>query len=316
MNAFVSFLKNWTLPISMLTGIVSYFAYVNIPLFDSTHTLAMQCISTIQPLLIFAMLFLTFCKVKPSDLKLAPWQIWLLLLQTGCFTLCAYLVYVLPPTHWNVVIEGGMLCMICPTATAAVVVTSKLGGNTGTLTCYTILINLATAILVPALVPMIHPQPDATFFQNFMMIVSKVFPLLFCPFLTAMLLRWISPRITEWFTQARDLAFYLWAVALALAIAVTVRSIMHSDCPAIYQVGIAGSSLIACVIQFGVGRYVGKHYGEPISAAQSAGQKNTVFAIWMGYTFLDPVTSLAGGFYSVWHNIYNSYQLYQLRKNQ
>lgn len=67
--------------------------------------------------------------------------------------------------------------------------------------------------------------------------------------------------------------------------------------------------------QFAIGRTLGKKYDEPLSAGQAAGQKNTIFAIWMSYTFLTPVTSLAGGFYSVWHNIYNSYQLYQKRKN-
>ena len=59
---------------------------------------------------------------------------------------------------------------------------------------------------------------------------------------------------------------------------------------------------------------MGRRYDMQVTVAQSLGQKNTVFAIWMGYTFLNPVTSIAGGFYSVWHNIYNSYQLAKLEK--
>ena len=31
---------------------------------------------------------------------------------------------------------------------------------------------------------------------------------------------------------------------------------------------------------------------------------------------MTPVTSIAGGFYSVWHNIFNSYQLYRKRKEE
>ena len=61
---------------------------------------------------------------------------------------------------------------------------------------------------------------------------------------------------------------------------------------------------------------MGTHYGDRITVAQSLGQKNTVFAIWMGYTFLTPVTSIAGGFYSVWHNVYNSYQLARKAKQK
>lgn len=34
----------------------------------------------------------------------------------------------------------------------------------------------------------------------------------------------------------------------------------------------------------------------------------------MGYTFFTPITAVAGGFYSIWHNVINSYQLYQHRK--
>ncbi|MCR5570780.1 MAG: transporter, partial [Bacteroidales bacterium] len=56
-------------------------------------------------------------------------------------------------------------------------------------------------------------------------------------------------------------------------------------------------------------------YGCRISAGQALGQKNTVFEIWMGYTFMDPVTSVAGGFYSIWHNCFNTWQLYRRRKS-
>ena len=90
--------------------------------------------------------------------------------------------------------------------------------------------------------------------------------------------------------------------------------------------GMAAVSLISCVFQFMAGRYVGSRYRprrkevsqeaarrgrlvRTITAGQSLGQKNTVFAIWMGYTFMTPETAIVGGLYSIWHNIYNSWQL-------
>jgi len=309
MNTIITFLKNWTLPIAMLTGVAAYFLYASIPALDGTHQLANSIIAIVQPLLIFSMLFLTFCKIEPHDLHLTRWHIWLLLLQTTTFSLGALFLHYMPETHWRIVVEGGMLCMICPTATAAAVVTRKLGGDMGSLTTYTILINLAVAIIVPALIANSTPSGN-----GFLTICSRLFPLLFGPFLLSIILRWISPKITEWFSQFRDLSFYLWAIALSLAIAVTTRSIVHTTCPIAYQAGIAAASLIACIVQFAFGRWIGKKYGEPISAAQACGQKNTVFAIWMGYTYMTPVTSIAGGFYSIWHNIYNSWQLY--KKNE
>lgn len=192
----------------------------------------------------------------------------------------------------------------------------KLGGSAANLTTYTILINLVTALIVPIFVPLIHPHPDLTFGVSFSLILSKVFPLLFCPFLAALFVRYCLPGVHKLVVRCKDLAFYLWAVALAIAIGVTVKSIVHSEVSVLYQLGIAGISLVCCVVQFWAGKRIGTCYNDSISAGQALGQKNTVFAIWMGYTFMTPVTSVAGGFYSIWHNIYNSYQLYRKRNEE
>ncbi len=309
----MAFIKNWMLPLAMLAGALGYFVYAGIPALDSTHQMANRTIAVVQPLLLFAMLFLTFCKVRPADLRLARWQAGVLLFQVLTFLLGTLLVRLMPDSHWSVVIEAGMLCLICPTATAAAVVTRKLGGRAGTLTAYTILVNIAVAIIIPLTVPLLHPHPEHAFLHSFLTIMSRVFPLLLGPFLLSVLLRWWSPRTTEWISQVRDLPFYLWAVSLSLAIAVSTKSIVHSHVPWGYQLAIAAISLVTCIVQFALGRYLGRKYDDPISAAQACGQKNTVFAIWLGYTFLTPVTSIAGGFYSIWHNLWNSYQLYRVK---
>ena len=298
----------------MLTGAVGYLAYSHIPLLSPTKPYVNTMVAWLQPLLIFSMLFITFCKVDPRALRLCRWHGWLLLVQTGLFAGLSLPLILLPDTPARVLVEAAMLCLICPTATAAAVVTSKLGGDAAALTSYTILINLCTALIVPLLLPLIHPSPDIAFWSLFARIMGKVFPLLFCPFLAAMFVRRYLPGVQRLMTRQKDLAFYLWAVALSLAIAVTVKSLVHSTVPWQFQLGIAAVSLLSCAFQFATGRYIGRHYGAPVDAAQALGQKNTVFAIWMGYTFLTPVTSVAGGFYSVWHNLYNSYQLYQARK--
>lgn len=310
----IRFIKNWTLPIAMLTGALSYFVYTGIPALVPTKPYVAQAIAILQPALIFAMLFITFCKVDPKELRPCRWHGWLLLIQAGSFALMAGIAHLFPDMPGEVLLEAAMLCMICPTATAAPVVTGKLGGNAAHLTTYTILVNLVAAVIVPLFVPLVHPHPELTFGLSFALILGKVFPLLFCPFLLALLVRYCLPRFHRVVTNCKDLAFYLWAVSLAIAIGVTVKSIVHSEVPVIYHIGIAGISLACCVLQFWSGKAIGARHDDAISAGQALGQKNTVFAIWMGYTFMTPVTSVAGGFYSVWHNIYNSYQLYQKRK--
>ena len=53
---------------------------------------------------------------------------------------------------------------------------------------------------------------------------------------------------------------------------------------------------------------------DKITAGQALGQKNTGFLIWLGYSYLTPVTSVAGGLYSVFQNCINSFELYQKEK--
>lgn len=310
----VRFIKDWTLIIAIITGILGYFIYINIPFLQPTHEFAKDTIEIVQPLLIFAMLFLTFCKVNPRKLRICGWHIWLLLFQAGLFSLIAVILILLPQSDMRVILEGAMICLICPTATAGAVITKKLGGNVAHITTYTILINLVTAILIPTLVPFVHPNPELTMLSSSLLILGKVFPLLLLPLLTAILIRYLFPKLHFILSHYQELSFYLWAVALALATAITTRSIVHSNVAISTELWLVVISLFCCVLQFYLGRKIGMHYNDKITAGQSLGQKNTVLAIWMGYTFFTPITSIVGGFYSIWHNVINSYQLYEHKK--
>ena len=221
-----------------------------------------------------------------------------------------------------VLIESAMLCFICPTATAAAVVTRKLGGDVAGITTYTVLVNLLAAVVVPLIVPMLHPVAGVDFWTAFSVILAKIFPLLILPCLAAWMVRYLAPRLHRKLLRYPDLPFYLWAVALTLAIAVTTKSIVQSTMSISLLLLIALVSLVCCVLQFAMGRFIGScykgrnvaRYVNKVTAGQSLGQKNTVFAIWMGYTFMIPETAIVGGLYCIWHNFYNSWQLYRSGK--
>lgn len=318
------------LPIAMLAGASIYLIYYILP--QPVHRVGPVLngmLGVVQPLLIFMMLFLTFCTIEPKDLKLHRWHWLLLLVQGGVFSvlgLLAVLVLKCFPERFGdliVLLESAMLCFICPTATAASVVTRKLGGDVPGITTYIVLINILTALLVPLVIPMIQPESALGFWTSFRMIVAKVFPLLITPCLCAWLVRYLAPKLHRKLMSYPDLAFYLWSVALTLAIAITTKSIVHSTMPVGLILSMVLVSLVSCVCQFAAGRYIGASYKSripgknglgirevrKITAGQSLGQKNTVFAIWLGYTFMTPETAIVGGLYSIWHNIYNSWQL-------
>ena len=335
-------IKDWMLPIAMVTGASSYLLYHIMP--EPVHhagPFLSAFLEVLQPLLIFLMLFLTFCRIEPQELKPHRWHWWLLLVQGGLFVglglAACLLVSFLPDKSAGgvVLIESAMLCLICPTATAAAVVTRKLGGDVPGLTTYVVLINLLTALLVPLVVPVIHPHSGAGFWESFRLILVKVFPLLITPCLCAWLVRYLAPRFHRRLMKHPDLPFYIWSVALALAIAVTTKSIVHSQLSVGLLLLMSLVSLVCCAFQFAFGRFVGGRYrsraslrgrkvvsadetmlreGRKVTAGQAMGQKNTVFAIWMGYTFMTPETAIIGGLYSIWHNVYNSWQLYRAAK--
>ena len=310
----IKFVRNWTLPLAIAAGIASYLIYDSIPALSPAGPYLQKFTAVAQPVMLFAMLFLSFCRIPPHDMRPRKWHIWLIAFQVLSYSALSVILILLPDFEGSVLVEGAMLCLICPTATAAAVVTGKLGGNMAGLTTYTILINLAVSVVVPALIPFVHPVEGISFISAAGLILAQVFPLLIAPCLLAFIVRYTMPRFHAWLLRFENLPFYIWAVSLTLAIAVTMRSIVHSDVSWIYEAGLGLVSLICCVLQFSVGKKIGKKYGDAISAGQSLGQKNTVFAIWMGYTFMSPITSVAGGFYCIWHNIFNSWQLYRRRK--
>lgn len=313
----IRFLKNWTLPLAMISGTLAYFFFAKIPFFIPAKPYINDLISYLTPALIFVQLLLTFCKVEVHELKPKSWHGWLLLFQVFTCLLVAALLVCLPMIEtYRFVFEGVMVCLICPTATAAAVITGKLGGSASSLTTYTLLSNLLAAIVVPLVFPLVEPHAGITFFLAFLRILSKVFPLLLLPFFLAWLLRTFAPKVHRFLLGFRDAAFYLWAIALAIVSGQTVRSLVNSDASILVESLIALASLVVCCIQFYLGKNIGGHYGERVSGGQALGQKNTVLAIWMSYTYLNPLSSVGPGSYVLWQNIINSWQLWKKRNKK
>lgn len=309
-------LKNWTMPIAMSAGAFVYFIFAHIHFLNPLKPFLNGLISLLTPTLIFVMLFLTFCKVSPRELRPCRWHILLIIFQvTTCLALALLLLY-FPSSTNKVTLEAAMTCLICPTATAAAVITAKLGGNASSLTTYTILSNIVTAIIVPIVFPMVEPHEGMTFWPSFWLILRKVFPLLIAPFIAAMAVRRFLPKLKERITACHDLAFYLWSVALSIVVGQTIRSIVHSQAEISTLLCIGGASLATCAIQFYFGKAIGGRYNDRISGGQALGQKNTVFAIWMAYTYLTPLSSLGPGSYVLWQNVFNSWQLWRKRKKE
>ena len=300
MRGMLKFIKDWMLPIAMLTGAVAY---------PWVSRLAFM-----TPYLIFAMLLLTFCKISPRDLRFHPAQMWLLLIQL----IGSGGVYLLLCPFDPIIAAGAMLCVLTPTATAAAVITGMLGGNVGFLTTYVLACNVAVAVAAPVAFTLIGIYGEALpFFQSLWYVCSHVFPLLVLPLFVAFAMRRWTPRLHGSLLRVPRLPFYLWAVSLTIVTGITVRFLInHGGENPRAVAGLLLVSLVLCVAQFLVGRRIGRHYGDAVSSGQGLGQKNTILAIWMAQTYLHPLTAVAPSGYILWQNIINSYQLWRYAKRQ
>ncbi len=308
----IRFFKMWTLPLGMFAGVGVYLMFHYISWLSPLKVLAGGAEDYILPAMVFIQLFTTFCKVNPREMRLKRWHVVMLAVQLTCSLAVALPIHFFPHFEYNVVAQGALVCLIIPTGTAAAVIAGRLGGNETTLTTYTILSNLVAAVMIPAVFPLVEMQSAGSFGQQFLLILRRVFPLLLTPFFAAWALREFLPKlhvlVVKW---CGSLAFYLWGVSLVIAIGLTLRSVVNSHFDPHVMWLLALSALVACAWQFGIGKLVGKHCHDYISCGQGFGQKNTILAIWVSYTYLTPVISVAPSCYIVWQNIVNSWQLWQ-----
>ena len=318
-------------------------------------------LSPVLPWLIFFMLFFTFCKVNPMDLRLHKWH-WVVLFVQIFLSFATY-AGVLALTRNRILAQGLLMCFIMPTATAAPIIAGKMGGSIQNLTTFTLLSNFATAIIVPLTFPLITSDLsilnsqfsipnsqfsilnsqfsilNSQFLPAFLLILSRIAPLLLGPFFSAWLLRlgykWRTKKEFVLPVKIAVVPFYLWVASIVVLTAVVTQTVLSSlDLYLSSMVILLVCSFFACLLQFGLGKLIGWYLPAPskgtdyqdvlinpaaapktmqgvssITAGQAFGQKNTSLGVWMAQTYLDPISALGAAAYILWQNIFNSVQL-------
>ncbi len=258
---------------------------------------------TLTPVLIAAMLFITFCRVDIRQMRLQWTHLWMLLIQ---FLGAAIVYYAVTPLLGAEVGQGAMICVMAPIAMAAVVIGGMLGGNVTMMVTYSLICNLVTALIAPY---MLHAFGNGS--CTFMEIIARVAPTLIAPFVVAQLCRWLLPKVAAWFAAHSSISFYLWLISLILVMGRTTVFIIEADASILVEVELAMVALVLCIAQFRAGKLLGKYTGDVVGTTQSVGQKNTIFAIWLSLNFLNPIASIAPTAYIVWQNLINSWQMWK-----
>lgn len=285
------------MPISMILGAIFYKFF--------------GAMSFLTPYLIFIMLFLTYCNLQLTDIKVRRLHLWLVIIQIfgsiGVFLL-------LNPINTTLA-QGAMVCVLAPTGTAAPVVTGMLKGNVASLTAYSLISNFCVALAAPVIFSFIGTNQSLPFFESFLAIGQRVCLLLLFPFALAMAMQKFIPRTTAKIGSYSGLAFYVWSFSLFIVTGRTVEFMMKQNSSNyLIEILIAVAALVMCIGQFLIGRGIGKQYDDTIAGGQGLGQKNTILAIWMAQMYLNPIASIGPGAYVLWQNVVNSYQVWLKRK--
>ncbi len=270
-------------------------------------------LSVAVPYVIFAILVLTFSGVRLSSLRPSKLDFWIASFQTIVSLALYWLVYKV--TSDEILAQGAMMCALCPVASSVTVVASMLGANPVRTTTYTIVGNLLVSIVAPIYISFIMgTSPNTDFSHMFMLIFAKIAIVIALPFILVLCLQKLLPNLNAIISKYKQWSFYLWAFALFVTIGQTIDFVvirLHNNLGNVIWLGLI--SLVICIFQFSLGKIIGKRYGDRIAGGQILAQKNTAMGIWMLNTFLNPIASVGMAFYSIWQNLFNSWQIYKAK---
>ena len=315
MKKIIRFLKDWTLPVAIAVGTVVYLLFYLVPFLDGAGDALGEVVDTIFPFMVFSTLFSTYCRIDFHQMRPHRWHIGVLLAQVVLVALNVWIIFrVEADPEQKLLWESVLTCIIGPAATAAPVVTAKIGGNINTMTAYVVISAFASALMIPAAFPLLERGVSADFWEMFFIILQKLAMVLVAPLVLGWCVQHYAKRLCAWIVSIPDLSFYLWSAQLSVTSGVTVRNIVHSDAALRTLLMIAVLSLILCLALFLIGRWIGSRLGDEIDGGQASFQKNTALSIWVAYVYLNPVASVGAGCYVLWQNIINSLELWQYRR--
>lgn len=269
-------------------------------------------LSVAVPYVIFAILVLTFSGVHLSSLRPSKLDLWIASFQTVVSIGLYWILNAL--THNEVLAQGALMCVLCPVASSVTVVAAMLGANPVRTTTYTIIGNLLVALLGPVYISAIS-EPDTRFADMFLLIFAKIAVVIALPFFLVLIIQKVSPKLNDKIARYKQMSFYLWAFALFVTIGQTIDFVVlsHNDnLDNVIWLGVI--SLVICVLQFSLGKMLGQKYNDRMAGGQLLAQKNSAMGIWMLNTFMNPIASVGLAFYSIWQNLFNSWQIYRAKQ--
>jgi BASS family bile acid:Na+ symporter len=203
---------------------------------------------------------------------------------------------------------AGFFAGIAPTAAAAPVVVSLLGGDVAFVVAAFLISNIAIAALLAVILPGLLGMTGGI---EVFGIARSIGLVVFAPMLVASILRRVHPAVAGWPKRLTNFSFGLWVLTLFLITAKASRYLRHEStgsAAALWSIGLVAAA--TCAASFVVGYFLGRPH-HTREASQSLGQKNTTFTIYLALAHASPLVALGPTFYVLWHNLWNAWNLHR-----
>ena len=317
MHSIIKFIKEWTLPCAIVTGTVLYFLFALTPSLSEAGDHFGALFDQLFPFCVFLTMFTTFSKVNFHKMRLRRWHLTLTLTQLLLIALLtSSIIMFVEDYELKLLLEAMLTCVIAPCATAAPVVTGKLGGDINSMTTYTLTSSLLCSLTIPTVFPMLEKVEGVTFLSSMLTILEKISIVLLLPLALGYIVRHYIGLLYRFILRHPNLSFYFWGLSLSITSGITVKNIYHSESSYPILLLIAFLSFFVCIVHFLIGRRAGRHFQEPTTCTQGMFQKNTAMAIWVSYMYLSPIASIGAGCYVLWQNIINSWEIAKYQYNK
>ena len=259
--------------------------------------------------LLMAMLFLAFLDIELRPGSFHKGILWVVLANIAvAFT--AY--WIVRPFNHDLALTA-FITGIAPTAIAAPVIIGFLQGKVEFVAGAVLLGNVTMSLILPVALPFVVGDVVKI---SIWQVLKPVLVTMLIPLLLARASRLLSQNTQTQIRRGKAFSFALWLSALLISTA-KASDFLRSDSSASTAIvlPIALVSLALCIINFSLGALLG---GERFrqESSQSLGQKNNAFVIWVALTFINPLVAMGPTFYILYHNLYNSWQIYHFERRR
>lgn len=200
-------------------------------------------------------------------------------------------------------IAGAVLLILwAPTGSAAPGAAKIRGANPLPVAASVLVQHLLLVLIFPLWLRLHGHEGSVDFTPVFITLGAQVL----LPLAIALLFRKFLNKWARRLKALSPLGIWLWAMAVILVIArarVRLEGAIANGLAIELILIIAAIALVLCILLFSLGKYLApKGYSE--EGGQIMGQKNTILAIWLGNSWLDPISALGPTAYVIWQNLW------------